>query len=649
MAEIRGLTIAIGADTKQFNKDIKKVDREIRSTNNQVNALTKSLELDFDDKRFGEAMNLAQKVIEDTEFKAQKLREEIKYLEDSGNINTDAYKKLQTQLIRTESDAVLLKNKLDEIKNLKLDRLSEQFTSVGDGISKAGKALKPFSVAATGLLASFTAIGVTAVGTADDISKISSQLNISAESLQRWQYLAMQTNVEFDELRDSFITVQAEVGKLARGEIDNASQALMDLGFTAEDAAAPMEKNFEKIVNALSAIEDPAQRALIATKLFGESAAARIGPLLNAGADGMAALTAEFESLGYMTNEQVASLTEFDNTINTLKTSLTNIKNQIGVALLPLMLSFAAFMSEKVVPAIQKLSEWFGNLSESGQKLLFGGLAVVAGLSPVLSLIGKITSGIGGLIGSTGALTKALSLLSAHPIIAIIGLIVALLAVMYTRNEQFRESINNLISALGTALAPLLNTIVKSLSSIFQALMPIIDVIATILTPIIQMLTPIITGVVDLMIKYLIPAIEFATKIITGLFNFINDLWRGILKGIENFINGIIRGVNKVIGAISEVDKFFGGDGIKQIKEVNFTSGLNSSKQETPATPKAPEVITPEQAISNTQNWNYPQTVTNNDYSNKDIKIEVVVQNYAEEVDIDKMVRDINLKLAEQL
>ena len=39
----------------------------------------------------------------------------------------------------------------------------------------------------------------------------------------------------------------------------------------------------------------------------------------------------------------------------------------------------------------------------------------------------------------------------------------------------------------------------------------------------------------------------------------------------------------------------------------------------------------------------------NNDYSNKDIKVEVVVQNYAEQVDVDDLVRRINIKLAEQI
>ena len=229
--------------------------------------------------------------------------------------------------------------------------------------------------------------------------------------------------------------------------------------------------------------------------------------------------------------------------------------------------------------------------------------------------------------------------------IGIIGLVATLLGVMYGKNEEFRESINGLVSSLSSALMPILSTLMTSLGEIFAAIMPIIDVIAKILTPIIRMLTPIITAIVDLVVKQLVPAFEFATKVITGLFNFIEDLWTSVLQGIEDFVNWMIKGLNSIIEPVNKVGKFLGLGEIGKIKNVDFTSD-KSIKQVQPETQKTP-TLTPEQVISNTQVQQYPQTVTNNDYSKKDIKIEVVVQNYAKEVDIDEMTRQINLKLAE--
>src|SRR5690554_4169958 len=143
MATIKGLTIEIGADLKQFNRQIKAVNREINSTNRQVNELAKSLELEFDAGRFAEAQKLAQKALDQTNLKAKALRDELAYLERSGHADTGGYRKLQTELVKTEAKAVLLKNKLEEIKDLKLENVVQQFEKLGGGITKIGQALAP--------------------------------------------------------------------------------------------------------------------------------------------------------------------------------------------------------------------------------------------------------------------------------------------------------------------------------------------------------------------------------------------------------------------------------------------------------------------------------------------------------------------------
>ena len=44
-------TIKIGTDTKEFEKGLKKADREIRSTQKSANSLAKSLEINYDENR----------------------------------------------------------------------------------------------------------------------------------------------------------------------------------------------------------------------------------------------------------------------------------------------------------------------------------------------------------------------------------------------------------------------------------------------------------------------------------------------------------------------------------------------------------------------------------------------------------------------
>ena len=49
--KIKGLTVKIGADTSDFVKELKKVDKEINLTNKQASELQKGLQLEFDEGR----------------------------------------------------------------------------------------------------------------------------------------------------------------------------------------------------------------------------------------------------------------------------------------------------------------------------------------------------------------------------------------------------------------------------------------------------------------------------------------------------------------------------------------------------------------------------------------------------------------------
>lgn len=678
----KGLTITVGADTKQFNKEMRQVDRSIKETNKQVDELQKSLELEFDSGRFAEAQRLAQDAIQGTEAKAQALREQLKFMEEAGTEKTNAnYQKLQTELLKTENQAVLLKKRLEEINNLKIEALANKFKSAGDAISKAGQALAPFSAAAAGALAGLGAIGKSAIKSADELKTMADRINLSAEELQKWQYIAMQTDVSNEELQAGLVKTQGAFGSLAKGDIDVASQALIDLGFTAEQASKGMAENFDELVKRLSGIQDPIIQAAYANEIFGERMGSKLIPMLKAGGDGLAALAAEFETFDTLTNEQIESLAEFDNVMNRIKFSLKAIKDQMGVALLPVMQTIADFITNKVLPAVKALSEWFGNLSDRQKNLIVGVLAAVAALAPMLMITGKITSGIGGLINSLGGLSKAFSLLAAHPIIAAIAAIAAILVYLYTTNEKFRESINNLVSTLGEALAPIMGKIGELFHTIFTAigpllqvlgntLVPVIDLIAklmkpigdimtgiimrnlTVMLPIMKAMISVITVLANVLSSILIPVFEWLSKAFDNFIAFIPKAIESVLKFIERMVNDVLDFINAIIRNINKMGDVLGFT-IKELDHVSintdFTkSMMGGSKAETSGG-TATNPVTPSQVISSSPTANVPSLVTNNDYSNKDIVINVTVQNYADELDVDDIARQVNLKLAAQM
>ena len=222
----------------------------------------------------------------------------------------------------------------------------------------------------------------------------------------------MQTDVSNDELQMGLTKAQGAFASLAKGDIDVRGKALIGLGFSAEEASKGMGNNFSELVNKLSSIEDPLLQAAYANELFGERMGSKLIPMLKAGGDGLAQLAQEFESFGTLTNEQIESLADFDNVMNNINYSFKTIKDQVGAALLPVMQSLADFLDSKVIPAVQRLAEWFTGLSDSQKNVLVGTLTFVAALAPALIIIGKLTTGIGGVVKAVGGLNTALSFLS---------------------------------------------------------------------------------------------------------------------------------------------------------------------------------------------------------------------------------------------
>ena len=113
--KIKGLTVKIGADTTDFLRELKKVDKEINSTQKTANELEKSLQLEFDVNRFTQAQKQVQQALTETNEKAKAIREQLAYLEKTGGIDTEGYQKLQTELAKSETQALKLNEQLKQI------------------------------------------------------------------------------------------------------------------------------------------------------------------------------------------------------------------------------------------------------------------------------------------------------------------------------------------------------------------------------------------------------------------------------------------------------------------------------------------------------------------------------------------------------
>lgn len=316
MAEsIRGLTVEISADASSFNKEMSSMRKAAQQSQTELNALQKSLELEFDSDKFARAQKVAQNAIDQTAANADALRRRLDYLENTGNIDTDQYRKLKAELAKTELQAQQLEKQLEKINQIKFDAISARVTKVGDAISNVGKTLAPFSAAALAAGTAAATLGVKTAATGAELDDLSLRLGISAEKVQEYQYVTAQAGVEWDTFEKALIKARAAIVDLSAGTINNASKALQSLGLRVENFDSK-EAMFDGIIDALSNMEDKTLQTAYANEIFGDKIANQMLPYLNAGTDAINQFKSEFETIGALSNEQVAALSGVVKIIN---------------------------------------------------------------------------------------------------------------------------------------------------------------------------------------------------------------------------------------------------------------------------------------------------------------------------------------------
>lgn len=687
---IRGLTVEISADASSFNKEMSQMRKAAQSSQSELAALQKSLDLEFDATKLARAQKVAQDAIDQTAANADVLRRRLEYLEETGNVDTTEYRKLQTELAQTELKGQQLQKQLEKLNTLKFDKLSSRITGVGDKITGAGRALAPFSAAAGTAITAAGALGVKAAATGAQIDDLSLRLGISAEKVQEYQYVTAQAGVEWAVFEKALIKARAAIVDLSAGTINNASKALQSLGLRIEDFDSK-EAMFDGIIDALAGMEDKTLQTAYANEIFGDKIANQMLPFLNAGADAINQFKSEFATIAPLTNEQVSALAALDDTLYLVKESIKNAALQLGASFAPLIKSIADSIQNNLVPKLQKLAEWFNSLSLSQQQFALKALLVVAALAPLTMGVGKLVGAIGNIVKIIPSLQAGLSALAANPIVLIIAAVAAILIILYTQCEAFRESINNLVSMIGGALQPVLDVIMGLLQSVMDLLSPILEIIGgilatvinlviTALQPFFDMLTMIFNLLMPLLNVALIPLklvltlLQVPLQILGQLLGWLSPLFQifgnivakifggvvkiinivlGVIEDAVNFvigiINGLIDGVNDALGWLGvHIDRIADVKLRIDTSDIESMDDVNAIIDSTPPDTSGAGGGTVYDGGNGTgtygDTYNYDNSTTN-----KTQNVTVTIQNYASEVDTDALVKEINIKLAEAM
>ena len=435
--DIKGITVEFQGDTtklqralRDVDKSAKNIDKELRKVNKALKFNPTSVEL------WRQKQELLKQKIDQTSDRLKILKQQQKDMNASGvDKNSAEYRKLQREIIETESKLKTFKAQLRSIGNVRLTALSNQFKQVGSKLTSLGRTI-------TSTMSVYGAAGIYTGMKLIEMSEKQAQAEQKLIEIYR-------TRMGVDE--------QAARSTM---ELASAQQKLGVVGDEVQLAGAQQLATYASMPETVNTLLPAMNNLLVQQKglngtqedatsianLFGKAMMGQTGALKKAGisftedqAKVMKFGTEEEKAamLAQVVTENVGNMNaEFAKTdagkIQQAKNELGDMGEQIGAILLPALAEFVGFLQENVLPKLQELISYFEQHPKVAEFAL-AFVALLAVLGPLLMIFGSLATAIGAVAGVIGVLSA--------PILIVIAVIAALIAIgykLYTSWDQIK-------------------------------------------------------------------------------------------------------------------------------------------------------------------------------------------------------------------
>ena len=441
---IRGITIEIDGDTKKLNSALKDVDSQLSTTKSALKDVEKLLKLDPDNvELLDQKQRLLNEAIEATKERLETLKGAF-----SDNMSTEEVDALNREIIATEQsladyeeqaaaaggatedlggDMKEAKGATEDAKEGWTESKAILAELAKEGLDKAAEACKKLAKAMAG------AIGESAEY-ADNILTMSTKYNMSTDALQEYAYMSELVDTDIGTITGSITKLTKQMGAAADGNAA-AAEKFAQLGiniYNTDGTLKSADEVFLEAIDALGQMESGVERDNVAMELFGKSAQ-ELNPLIETGADGIAAYAQEAHDMGAVLDEEaLTSLGEMDDSFQRVDQATTALKNTIGVALAPVI--------TQIAEGIANLSKWFQGLDTDTQQTIVAIAGLAAALVPAIAVVAKIVTTVQALSG----VFSALSMGPAALVVAAIAAIIAIGVTLYQHWDEIKEWASNL-------------------------------------------------------------------------------------------------------------------------------------------------------------------------------------------------------------
>ena len=408
-----------------------------------------------------------------------------------------------------------------------LQDVSEQFikfshiadTDLNSSIGSASRLMQQFGMGVEDLGEMLDLLAATGQATGTDVSKLMSNIESNGTVLR-------DLGLSFDE---SVVLL----GKFEQNGVD-ASQALAGLSKAAVNWKKDNISVTEGLADMLEALQDgevSAEDFAMAVDVFGSKAADRFVDMAASGRLSMKDLEKDMSVIG--TVERT-----FEGTINPVD-ELKTILNELKIT----GADIAATMQDMLVPALKKVNDFAKELKDRWTKLddaqkqtIVKIAGVAAAIGPLLSVGGRLISGIGSLIQFLPEIGTALTALTGPVgiVVAAIAALAAAFAALWSSDEGFRNDVSGIFNEIQISIAPLIDAL-GELWAAFQELMQALwaafgsDIVAMVKTV-----------VIDGIIPQLQTFIDFIINVVNLVKNLVNGDWTAAWEDLKRIATNLV-------------------------------------------------------------------------------------------------------------
>lgn len=361
-----------------------------------------------------------------------------------------------------------------------MDLAASSGMGLGDAANVVVQAMGAFGLEANKSAEAANALAGAAAASSTDVEPLTQALAQCSSGAKNAGWTIQETTAVLGRFADAGIegsdagtSLKVMLQKLAAPASDKAADMIEDLGLKTRDSSGQLlgaTEMAQELQDKLGGLDAASRDAALST-IFGSDAMRAATVLMNSGEKGLQKYikaTNDQEAAQRLANSQMG---DGSRAIEELKGSLETAGIQIGDTLAPII--------QKLAEIITNLVNKFSALPEGVQQAIVIIGILVAAIGPLLIVIGKISTGISAITGAMskisgeggtimkmitkmkGLVKSLFGLIMAHPVIAVITAIVAVLVVLYNKCEWFRDAVNAVWDAVKKGFFAAWDAIVK--------------------------------------------------------------------------------------------------------------------------------------------------------------------------------------------